>query len=99
MYVESLRNKHPSVECQAYYGGESVGVNPKINNMEPAFKASKYDLILVSDAGIRMKEDTLTDMVASMKEKVGLVHQMPFACDRSGIPATLEKVPSLYKRS
>jgi len=36
--------------------------------------------------------DTLSDMVAHMTESVGLVHQMPFSCDRSGLPATLEKV-------
>ena len=39
-----------------------------------------------------MKEDTLTDMVSAMKEKVGLVHQMPFACDRKGFAGVLEKV-------
>lgn len=39
-----------------------------------------------------MKEDTLIDMVEHMKEDVGLIHQMPFVCDREGFPATLEKV-------
>lgn len=39
-----------------------------------------------------VREDTLTDMVSCMTEKVGLVHQMPFACDRAGWPCTLEKV-------
>ncbi len=39
-----------------------------------------------------MKEDTLSDMVSHLTEKVGLVHQMPFAYDRGGVPATLEKV-------
>ena len=53
------------------------GVNPKINNMLPAYQAAVYPLILVSDSSIKMKEDTLADMVASMTENVGLVHQMP----------------------
>ena len=39
-----------------------------------------------------MRADTLTDMVAHMSARVGLVHQMPFACDRPGLPCTLEKV-------
>ena len=39
-----------------------------------------------------MKEDTLLDMVLQMKEDVGLVHQVPFTCDRKGFPSTLEKV-------
>lgn len=39
-----------------------------------------------------MKEDTLMDMVTHMDDKTGLVHQMPFTCDRQGFPAILEKV-------
>ena len=39
-----------------------------------------------------VKEDTLTDMVSAMKENVGLVHQMPYVCDRKGFAGVLEKV-------
>lgn len=39
-----------------------------------------------------VKEDTLIDMVQHLKEDVGLIHQMPFVCDRDGFPAVLEKV-------
>ncbi|KAG8235600.1 hypothetical protein J437_LFUL014857 [Ladona fulva] len=73
--------------------GEQVGVNPKINNMQPGYAAAKYELIMISDSGIRMKEDTLLDMVYHMTENVGLVHQMPFSSDREGFAASLEKVP------
>ncbi|RZC38899.1 ceramide glucosyltransferase-B, partial [Asbolus verrucosus] len=90
--VNTLIEKYPKVSAQVFIGGSIVGVNPKINNMNRAYEASNYDLILISDSGIRMKEDTLLDMVNHMDEKTGLVHQMPFTCDRPGFAATLEKI-------
>lgn len=92
LLVKQLIDLYPSVDTKVFKGGEEVGVNPKINNMTPAYRAAKYPLILVSDAGIKMKEDTLLDMVTCMKETVGLVHQMPFSCNRTGLPSILEKV-------
>ncbi|XP_054161394.1 ceramide glucosyltransferase-B-like isoform X2 [Oppia nitens] len=92
MFINRLIDKYPEVEAKLFIGGAKVGVNPKINNMEPGYKAAKYELILISDSGIRMKEDTLLDMVSSMTDEVALVHQMPFVCDRKGFPSVLEKV-------
>lgn len=92
MLVHKLIEKYPLVDTTVFIGGMKVGVNPKINNMQPGYEAAKYDLVLVSDSGIRMKEDTLLDMVLAMKDDVALVHQMPFACDRKGFPSILEKV-------
>ncbi|KAH9517963.1 hypothetical protein DERF_008574 [Dermatophagoides farinae] len=90
--VKNLIQKYPQIDASLFIGGLKVGVNPKINNMQPAYQASKHELILISDAGIRMQNDTLLDMVCAMKEDVALVHQMPFVCDRKGFPAVLEKV-------
>lgn len=92
MLVNKLMEKYPNVQARLFTGGFNVGVNPKINNMQPGFKEAQYDLILISDSGIRMKEDTLMDMVSYMKDDVAIVHQMPFTCDREGFAATLEKI-------
>lgn len=92
MVVQQLMKKHPHVDASFFIGGKEVGVNPKINNMQPGYMAAKHELLLVSDSGVMMKEDTLSDMVAHMTPDVGIVHQMPFCCDRKGWPAILEKV-------
>merc|ERR1719158_2291319 len=60
--------------------------------MSPAYRAASHPLILVSDSSIKMREDTLTDMVLTMTDSVGLVHQMPYICDSAGLSSTLEKV-------
>ncbi|XP_071453422.1 ceramide glucosyltransferase [Hetaerina americana] len=92
MLVKRLQEKYPNVDSKIFIGGERVGVNPKINNMQPGYRAAKHELIMISDSGIRMKEDTLLDMVHHMKDNVGLVHQMPFSSDREGFAGTLEKI-------
>lgn len=92
MIVHQLQKKHPHVDCQLFTGGATVGVNPKINNMQPGYGAAKHELLLISDSSLLMKEDTLSDMVQHMTPDVGIVHQMPFTCDRKGWPAVLEKV-------
>lgn len=90
--VNALIERYPNISAKMFKGGKEVGINPKINNMIQGYEAASYDLILISDAGLIMGEDTLYDMVLNMTDKVGLVHQLPFACDRPGFAGTLEKV-------
>lgn len=92
MIVQSLIDKYPKVDAKMFLGGKSVGINPKINNMATGYEAAKYDLIMISDSGIKMREDALLDMATHMTEKVGLVHQMPYVCTRKGLASSLEKV-------
>ncbi|VVC43821.1 Hypothetical protein CINCED_3A000159 [Cinara cedri] len=82
MVANRLLEMYPSVDAKLFLGGSKVGVNPKINNVHAAYQAAKYSLILISDSSIKMKKDTLSDMVDKMSDKVAIVHQIPFTCDR-----------------
>lgn len=90
--VRDLINKYPDTDTKVLIGGSSVGANPKICNMNPGYLAAKYDFIMISDSNIKVREETLTDMVQLLDDDVGIVHQLPFTADQEGFAPTLEKI-------
>lgn len=51
-----------------------VGLNPKINNLIPAYNASRYDYVLISDSNIMVDKNYLKEIVKHMEDPdVGLV--------------------------
>ena len=53
--VKTLIDKYPNVNAKMFMGGKVVGINPKINNMIQGYEAAAYEMLLISDAGLRSK--------------------------------------------
>ncbi|VDM58393.1 unnamed protein product [Angiostrongylus costaricensis] len=89
--VKQLMDKYPLISF-SFIGGEDVGLNPKINNLMPAYRNAKYPLVMISDASITMRADSLMDMVNAMEDNVALVTQVPYCKDREGFAGALEQI-------
>lgn len=95
--VKNLMKTHPDVDARliTQHDGKEVGINPKINNMNPGFLESKYDLIFVSDDKMIIQPDTLQEMVnrITFDTKIGCVFQV--ACinsQKQGCSALFDKM-------
>jgi ceramide glucosyltransferase len=69
-----IKEKHSSVRIAVVVQPCHEGLNPKVNNMLPAYRRAAYPLILISDSNVMVKKDYLKRIVASMNSpEVGLV--------------------------
>ncbi len=72
--ASKIREQYPSRDITIVVEHCSAGLNPKVNNLVPAYKRAKYDLILISDSNVRVEKDYLADICRHMDDpSVGLV--------------------------
>ncbi|BGP37859.1 Ceramide glucosyltransferase [Rhodotorula kratochvilovae] len=83
--VQELQKKYPHVHSQLLVGEETVGVNPKINNLIRPYRAAKHDLLWVLDSNVLTSPQCLSRSIplfASSTDPahpIGLVHHLPYA--------------------
>lgn len=94
MVVQGLMSKYPTVDARLFVGNaKNIGINPKINNLAQGYDSSKYDLLLISDSGIKMSQNGLIELVEACREdNTGLVHQLPFVTDMPGFAGIVDKI-------
>lgn len=75
--ARKVKDKYPERDISIIVKKCSAGLNPKVNNLIPAYKASKYDLILISDSNVIVDKDYLMSMVRPLQNPdVGLVSNL-----------------------
>jgi ceramide glucosyltransferase len=83
--VRRLMAKYPAVDAKVFVGGCKVGTNPKINNMQPGYAAAAYDIILISDSGIK-SELSLSHVMVMILTVLWLLRSL-FCIIHSHVPA------------
>jgi ceramide glucosyltransferase len=66
--VRELIRKYPNADAQLLVCGEALGMNAKVSTLIQLEQAAKHDLILVSDADVRVPPDFLGSMAAPLRE-------------------------------
>ena len=73
--VREIIAKNPDRDAQLVICGGVLGANAKVSTLAQLEKLTQHDLILVSDADVRVPSDFLASIVAPLRdEKVGLVN-------------------------
>lgn len=73
--VQSLIAENPGCDAQLVICENLEGVNAKVAKLAQLEKMAKHDLIMVSDADVRVSEDFLANVAAPLRdEQVGLVN-------------------------
>ncbi len=73
--VRSLLAAHPRRDAQLIVCSESLGPNAKVSTLIQLQRHAKHEVLIVSDADVRVPSDFLTNVVAPLRDSsVGLVN-------------------------
>lgn len=89
--VARLKKDFPEADLEVVVSSARIGYNPKVNNMANAYPFAKYDLLLMSDADIRVDPGFLRRMAAPFEDPgVGLTTSFYQAAGSRGLWGHLE---------
>jgi ceramide glucosyltransferase len=72
--ARKIKDKYPDKDITIIVERCNPGLNPKVNNLIPAYKIAKFEHVLISDSNVMVNKDYLQDIVKHMEDPdVGLV--------------------------
>jgi len=72
--IKRLIKKYYKVQAKLIVNEYSIGLNPKVNNLEKVYHHSQYGHILISDSNVRVEPEYLQEIMKLMElPKTGLV--------------------------
>jgi len=91
--ARKIKDKYPETHISIIVERCEDGLNPKVNNLIPAYKASQYDYVLISDSNVMVDKNYLKEIVRHMEDpNVGIVSNVIKGVGGSTISAILENL-------
>jgi ceramide glucosyltransferase len=91
--ARKIKDKYPEKNISIIVERCDDGLNPKVNNLIPAYKASRYDYVLISDSNVMVDKNYLKEVVRHIKDPdVGLVSNIIKGAGGSTIGSIFENL-------
>ena len=75
--ARKVKEKYPEKDIFIIIEQCNAGLNPKVNNLIPAYNMAKYEYILISDSNVMLEKDYMTEIMRHMRDpRVGLVSNL-----------------------
>ena len=75
--ARKVKEKYPEKDISIIIEQCNAGLNPKVNNLMPAYNAAKYEHILISDSNVMPEKNYITEIMKHMADpQVGLVSNL-----------------------
>jgi ceramide glucosyltransferase len=88
-----VRDKHPDSNITIIVERCNAGLNPKVNNLIPAYRKSRHPFILISDSNVTVGRDYLAETMRHAQDpSVGLVSNLIRGVGGRSIGALLENL-------
>jgi ceramide glucosyltransferase len=91
--AKKVAERYPGTDISIVVERCDEGLNPKVNNLIPAYRKAKHGLILISDSNVRVSKDYLKAITRHMEDPaVGLVSSMIRGVNGRSVGAVLENL-------
>jgi ceramide glucosyltransferase len=91
--AKMVQNKYPDRNITIVIEKNTTGLNPKVNNLIPAYKKSRYQYILISDSNVMVDKNYLREIMRHTQDpSVGLVSNMIHGVGARSFGAILENL-------
>jgi ceramide glucosyltransferase len=91
--VRKIKDKYPEKDITILVEKCAHGLNPKVNNLMPAYRHAKYEYVLISDSNVSVMKSYLKEIIQHMIDPTtGLVSNLIMGTGGRSIGSILENL-------